>query len=1006
MLDFDTEYGRLNDAQRRAVDTIEGPVMVVAGPGTGKTQVLSLRVANILKKTHMRPGNILCLTFSVSGATAMRERLRRLIGADAYAVTVSTIHGFCQSIIGQNPAVFETWSQLEQISEITKYRELNAIIDTCVAGSSLLNPKDPYGRDSDILGRISQVKREGKTVDDLKSAADAYDAQMAEKSRPGTKAHEKNLLAARKFRDFIVLFEKYQAMLTEKGYYDYDDMILFVIKALKEEEWLLSSLQERYQYILVDEAQDTNGAQWEVIERLITNPAVPHDPNVFIVGDDDQAIYRFQGANLLNMLRFHERFPKAPVIALTVSYRSTQPILTAAETLISKNEERLVNSIKGLEKHLTAYAKSEGETPVLLRAPSDVAEPWLIADLVQERIARKIPAQEIAVLTQTNAELFGLYDVLRHRGIPVVLHGKSQLLHQPVIADALAVLRAVASPEKDALLLTAMGIPALRCHPADVARLSFLLREEGKRLHGILLDLETLDIPFLQKDALCFARDTLLALAHTGEVRTVLEAVEQTLRLVAAGDTAKDPLALAAMESFFHFTKERCLASPTLTFRAFLRDLEFYADPEYGQATLTFSLPHLVTEGVALMTAHQSKGLEFHTVILTNFRDGHWDNRRKPGGVSLPEDLLFGWESDQKKFEHGQDERRVTFVAMTRAKRELIFSCPLEVSVGEKHKPVSPSAFFADAGALPERQEKLQTPGEASLLLGTVVRHVDEELEAYLRQRLENFSLSATSLSRYLRDPQEFLTVDLLGQPEQLSENSMRSLAYGNAVHWALRAWGTALKNGEQCTVDHFLEAFRVHLQTKNILTEKQREDLLSLGEQALPAYYASRLQGGSPLLYAIERDYRTHLGDIPIKGKIDRIDQLSANSGDVVVIDYKTGSPKTERDIRGGLEPGEVSKGEDGEKFRQLVFYALLLEKADPLITPVSFAMDFVGERSESASMVQMKVEEQEKQQLRELIADVWARIQALDFGQNNAESPAKEQKKSSKKSSSKRAS
>ena len=257
---FASAYALLNQAQKQAVDTIEGPVMVIAGPGTGKTQTVSMRVANILKKTQMRPGNILCLTFSVSGATAMRDRLRELIGPDAYGVTVSTIHAFAQSIIDAHPQVFADWSVREQITDIDRYRELNAIIDGLTGKTELINPKDPYGKDGDLLARISQVKREGKTLTDLYVAADRYDTEMQGKSKPTTKVHKQNLSRARKFRDFVEIFRQYTEMLDRTGRYDYDDMILHVLRALKEEDWLLLGLQERYQYILVDEAQDLNGA--------------------------------------------------------------------------------------------------------------------------------------------------------------------------------------------------------------------------------------------------------------------------------------------------------------------------------------------------------------------------------------------------------------------------------------------------------------------------------------------------------------------------------------------------------------------------------------------------------------------------------------------------------------------------------------------------------------------------------------------------------------------------
>lgn len=981
MSTFEESYARLNEEQRKAVETIEGPVMVVAGPGTGKTQVLGMRVANILRRTHMRPSNILCLTFSNSGAIAMRERLRELIGADAYGVTVSTIHGFCQSIIDRNPAVFEDFNAREQLSDMEKYQKLNAIIDSVLKNSSLLNPKDPYGRDGDILSRISQVKREGKSMDDLLAAASEYRKEMSGKSKGGTKAHARNLLSAKKFEEFIEIYRLYQEMLQREGKYDYDDMVLFALKALREEEWMLQSLQERYQYVLVDEAQDTNGAQWDVFETLTTFANLPNDPNLFVVGDDDQAIYRFQGANLRNMLRFRERFPKAPVIVLKKNYRSTQGILDAAEKLISHNEERLTNEIEGLTKHLEAAVGGQGLDPVLLRPPSNEAEPWMVADIAEERIKDGIPAEEIAVLTQTNAELFPLYDVLRSRGIPVVLQGKADLMGHRLVTEALSLLRAMTEKQRDAAIATALSCPALGCHPADVSRLILLSRERKTPLLQLLVDLEASQDPYLEKPKLIEARDALLELRNNVDARTVIEMVERVLRLIISNENAKDPLDLAAAEAFFGFAKEECLAKPSMRFEAFLNDLEFYADPQYGQARLTYVVPHLVTEGVQLMTAHQSKGLEFHTVILTNFREGHWDNRRKPASVSIPENLLFGWDDDIKKFEKHQDERRVAFVAMTRAKRELIFSCPAEISVGQKHKVLSPSAFFAEAGQLPERSESLRHPETASLLLLQPKRDLDEELKSYLRNRLENFALSATSLNRFIRDPEEFKRVDLLGQPEYFSENSMRTLAYGSAVHWALREWGVARQKGGELTLEQFIEAFHGYLENRTILTQNQRRDMLAMGDSALRAYYAQCLSDTHPHLYAIERDYFAELGDIPLKGKIDRIDQLSPTSGEVIVVDYKTGSAKTERDIRGGLEEGELSLTEDGERFRQLAFYALLLEKADPLITPVAYMLDFIGERDEECKKLEIRVNEKEKEALKALIKRVWKKIQDLDF-------------------------
>jgi DNA helicase-2/ATP-dependent DNA helicase PcrA len=555
---FDKEYERLNLGQKQAVDTVEGPVMVVAGPGTGKTQVLGMRVANILKKTHAKPSNILCLTFSTSGATAMRERLRDLIGPDAYAVTVSTVHGFCASLITRNAPTFSDWSAKKQISDLEKYQGMQKIIDEVSGNTALINPKNPYERIPAILGRISDCKREGKNLKDLLKVADQYDDAMSSKSKSGTKAHAKNLLSAKKFREFIDLFRRYAEFLDEKGLYDYDDMILTVLKVLNAEDWLLQGLQERYQYILVDEAQDLNGAQWAVIDRLTTYDDSPNEPNFFVVGDDDQAIYRFQGANLEHMMAFHKRFPKAPIIVLTENYRSTQPILDAAGRLISRNDERLVGRLPGLKKDLKAHANEKGQDPELLRAASDSAEPWLIADIIEDRLTKGIPAKELCVLVQTNAELRPIYDVLRARNIPVVLHGKADLLSHPVVRQALTILKSCEGRGDDPLL-HAISCECFGCHPADIARSITASRQNKRSAQEFLLDLESSDLPFINRDALIAARDVLFDFRQKQESRTVLETVEHVLRESGIADAAKDmdPVDLAATEEFFRYVKER-----------------------------------------------------------------------------------------------------------------------------------------------------------------------------------------------------------------------------------------------------------------------------------------------------------------------------------------------------------------------------------------------------------------------------------------------------------------
>ncbi|MBM3231184.1 ATP-dependent helicase [Candidatus Peregrinibacteria bacterium] len=987
---FDAAYRTLNVEQKFAVDTIEGPVMVVAGPGTGKTQVLATRVAHILKKTHARPANILCLTFSNAGATAMRERLRQLIGGDAYGVTVNTVHGFCDGIIRRNASAFSEWSSRKPLSDLERYKKLQKIIDS-ISGSALINAKNPYDRIPAIIQRISDCKREGKSLQDLHAVALEYTSRMEGKSKAGTKADAKNRLAARKFREFVDVFSRYQDALLESDTYDYDDMILTVLDTFEREEWLLLGLQERYQYILVDEAQDLNGAQWRIIERLTTYDAVPHDPNFFLVGDDDQSIYRFQGANLEHMLRFRDRFPAAPVIVLTENYRSTQPILDAAGRLIRQNEERLIHRIPGLTKDLKAHTREKGIAPALLRPPSDTAELWLIADLCEERIADGISPEEIAVLVQTNGELRPIYDVLRARNIPVIMQGKADLLFHPLVRQALTILRSLVTASEHTFL-HALACACFGCHPADIARTIAAAREQKKSAREFLLGIESLSLPLSDQGTLLKARDTLLDLHQKVESRSVLETVEHALRasgLIPLAAVA-DPLDLAAVEAFFHYVKQHCLEQPGLTLHAFLRDLEWYADEHFAQLRLTYAVPHLVTSGVQLLTAHQSKGLEYHTVILSQFREKHWDERITKSGLSLPEDLLFGWEPEQKRFEKHQDERRVAYVAMTRAKRELLMLCPKEFVVGERARPVAPSAFFAEAGPLPESEATLRDLERASILVLQPERSLDAEMKAYLTDRLKTFALSPSSLATFLEDPVLFMRIHLLHLPEERKEKDLLTMAYGSAVHWALREWAVAVRRQSPVSVEKFLQDFESHLTERNVLTKKQYADLIGIAKDALPAYFSECLEGRTPVIHTVEQDYRAVLADpsdprgpgIPLKGKIDRIDLASKDSGSAIVIDFKTGAPKSPSEIRGGLEQGCVSReSRKGDNFRQLVFYALLLEQAEPLLRPENFILEFTGEREADPISRPFTLNEEEKESLRTLIRQVWRKIIALDF-------------------------
>ena len=357
-------YEGLNEKQRLAVDTIEGPVMVIAGPGTGKTQILSARIGKILIDTDAAPENILCLTYTDAGVVAMRKRVLEFIGPDAYKVNIYTFHAFCNDIIQENLSLFEKTS-MDPISDLEKIEMYKELIDGFKKNHLLKRYRgDVYYEINNLQSLFSTMKREGWTPTFINQKIDEYIACLSDRDEYRCKRAvgifkkgdirtdkiEEEKERMEKLRAAVNEFDNFQSLMRKRNRYDFDDMINWVIKAFEENPQLLARYQEQYLYMLVDEYQDTSGTQNRLVQLLIN---YWEKPNVFVVGDDDQSIYRFQGANVENMLTFAESYKNDLLtVVLVNNYRSVQPILDISKSLIDGNQERLIKQIEGLSKDL------------------------------------------------------------------------------------------------------------------------------------------------------------------------------------------------------------------------------------------------------------------------------------------------------------------------------------------------------------------------------------------------------------------------------------------------------------------------------------------------------------------------------------------------------------------------------------------------------------------------------------------------------------------------------
>ncbi|MCX6718870.1 MAG: ATP-dependent helicase, partial [Candidatus Taylorbacteria bacterium] len=692
---FDSSYKSLNAKQKEAVDTIEGPVVVIAGPGTGKTTILTLRIANILRLTDTAPENILAMTFTESGAHAMRRKLTEIIGPAAYKVNIHTFHGFAAHVIEQYPDYFPGIIGSTIITELEKVKIIEEILK-----SDKVKLLRPYGDQAyyigPILREIQILKRENVSpkqlmddqnlvmgsllgmesagVNELKSSSKGSKSSNAKSkavgigSRSSTikqeavsshqtingkgsdnlkktdidrlkKQTEKNL-------ELAFVYDSYEKKLAKKKYYDFEDMLLRLIQAMEEDKNFKLMLQESYHYILADEHQDANASQNRILELL----ADFHDsPNLFIVGDDKQAIYRFQGASLDNFLYFSKKYRDAVVIDLEHNYRSHQGILDASHSLISKNP-----TIPGYERK-KLLSLQMGSMPILITECSTVNDELeLVARAIERLLSKNILGHEIAVLYRDNKHAKPLSDVLRSHGIAHKIESDNDLLRELDVAKIIMLCKAMHDPSDNEALASALFLKELRCDPVEVAALCNLASRERKPLFESIMRSVGSDIKVAYQRIINWSQESRI-IPFANFLQRLIQEMWILSSIVADPDSLER---LNTLQAFFDH-----IASAAQSKRSFyLDDFIEYIDlaREHG---LNGKPDHSErVGGVRLMTAHRAKGLEFSHVFIIHVVDGIWGNRSARNLFTIP---LIEHARNTGRIE---DERRLLYVAMTRAR--------------------------------------------------------------------------------------------------------------------------------------------------------------------------------------------------------------------------------------------------------------------------------------------------------------------------------------------------
>lgn len=1080
-MSFSKRYAKLNKAQKQAVDVIDGPVMVIAGPGTGKTELLSVRIANILQKTDTLPENILCLTFTDSGANAMRERLAEIIGKEAYKVAVHTFHSFGTEVINQNGEFFYQGAHYRPADELSSYEIINDIFKQLDYNNPIAKKQnDEYTYLSDSLTAISELKKSGLVSDELIKILDENNAVIEKTEQllspifaerinkktatrlakhvetirhsngeiilstvaPLSEVVADSLVTATdeaisldstkpitawrnqwfkkdssgnfimksrerqtKLRALSFVYDRYLARMQESELYDFDDMILRVVHAMEHFDDLRFNLQEKYQYIMVDEFQDTNMAQMRIIHNLTNNEVQGDTPNILVVGDDDQAIYSFQGADVSNIINFLENYPKSELITLTDNYRSTAEILDVSRNIITQGNGRLENLIDKINKQLTANNQKTADSVYLHEAETITDERHWVVNDIKSLIESGEKPSNIAVLTRRHYEINALLPYFSRAGIAVNYERRDNVLElAPVIlveqlSRLLINLAEGRHDEVNAELPEILAHKAWGIEPLDLWKLSTNAYDKRTRW----LDIMAITPEFIDIHKWLISTATLVSSMP----------LEQMLDII-IGNPESQPTNgesnfVSPLYDYF-FSSEKLNTNPDeyliyleslRTIRAKLREyrpnqtltlpifIEFIAlNRKIGSTISAIRHSAQSDKAINIMTTHKSKGLEFNTVYIVNAVDTMWGERARSRNrlINYPENLPLApaGESDDEKL-------RLFYVAATRAKHQLHISYSLSDDNG---KNTLRASFLVGSKLEPQlisQPDTIDQLIEATELAWyePLVHPTTASMRELLLPTLENYKLSVTHLHNFLDvsrgGPTTFLLQNLLQFPQAKSP----SAAFGTAIHDTLqRAHAHLAATGNKQAIEDIVSGFELNLAGQRlskhdfeIFSQKGSDTLRTFLEEKYNTFTTTEQ---TELSFAGQNSF---IDDAHLTGKLDLVDIDKINKT-IIVTDYKTGKPALSWSGKVDYEKIKLHKYK-----QQLLFYKLLIENARDYrgYQVEGGIMQFV-EPTESGEIVALDIEfdNDELERFKKLINVVWTRIIQLNLPDTSGYDPS----------------
>lgn len=852
--------------QLEAINHDDGPALVVAGAGTGKTAVITQRIARLILSGKARAEQVLALTFTEKAASEMQQRVDELLPIGYLDTQIMTFHGLAERIMREfalDAGISPEFQILNEVQQTIIMQDVMASADF-----KYFSPQhDPFAFISAVKSSISRLKDEGidafefsKRVSKLKSSGEGEDNES--------------------MRDLSKIYSKYAELCAQKNSLDFGDLLLKLQHLLKNRKSVKSELNGRYKYVLVDEFQDTNGIQMDIISSLVDTKQ-----NIMVVGDDDQAIYRFRGASVQNILGFRKKFKSSKLIVLKDNFRSGQKILDSGYDLIQHNNPDRLEEAEGIDKQLMAHNHPEASV-VISEYANKINEVDSISEQIEELVAKGVESNQIAILLRKNNQIKSYILALQKKKIPYYVHQDVELFDQKSVKMLVALSKSITDPFDSVSLFGLIMSGFFKTFDKhELIKMSALANRTNQLLSEVLTEQGAPDWGNTVVEALKKWREMVgdytsgellfIALKDVGYLKNKLDLADTSV------EAAMD---IQYMTDFFKLVKQFELVSDDPG----LMELCKYLDEiKLSSADVMSEISPLDSEGVQIMTIHKSKGLEFDYVLLPELVEQTFPSYARAETIKIPAEIL-----DPGSGDHYQEERRLFYVALTRARKHAYLSFTRDY--GQK-RAKRPSRFIPEA--LGKEWEKLTKKLSGQTSMSELISSFEPVKSSASKDALLNrlyrgdwLYLTTNQIADYLRSPKEFWLFHVL----QLPKGPFHTLVYGSSIHAALEHYYKFKLKKRPISEKEVLEVYKNAWKSEGFVSVEHEKGLFETGQKSLVNYMNNRAKD-EYMPIAIEQPFELQIPEIKtvISGRYDIV--LESKDG-IEIRDFKTSRVKDQK--------------------------------------------------------------------------------------------------------------